>query len=309
MVLTSRHSASASEILAGALQDYGRALIVGDSSTHGKGTVQQVNHLRSLIRMDRSLTNDPGALKLTIKKFFRPSGASTQLKGVIPDIVLPSVANESKDIGESALDNPLPWDTIPGAKYDHFNLVEPYLGELRRRSVDRVAADKEFAYVREDIELFKKHQADKTISLNEQQRLKEQEENEARQKARDKERLTRPEPQQKVYEITLKLADQPGLPPPVAKNQCRAGQDFQLTRSPALPGPPPIQPPQPRPAGIMPTMRKPRNRRRWMPRCLRPSTSWWITCPCCRKEAWSRPASSCPARSCPEPQHWLVAGR
>jgi len=217
VVLTSRHSASASEILAGALQDYGRALIVGDSSTHGKGTVQQVNQLRALIRMDRSLTNDPGALKLTIKKFFRPSGASTQLKGVIPDIVLPSVANESKDIGERALDNPLPWDTISSAKYDHFNLVEPYLGELRRRSVERVAADKEFAYVREDSELFKKRQADKTISLNERQRLKEQEENEVRQKARDKERLTRPEPQQKVYEITLKLADQPGLPPPVAR--------------------------------------------------------------------------------------------
>jgi len=217
VVLTSRHSASASEILAGALQDYGRALIVGDSSTHGKGTVQQVNQLRSLIRMDRSLTNDPGALKLTIKKFFRPSGASTQLKGVIPDIVLPSVANESKDIGESALDNPLPWDTISGAKFDHFNLVDPYVGELRRRSGDRVAADKDFAYVREDIGLFKKRQADKTISLNEQQRLKEQDENEARQKGRDKERLTRPELQQKVYEITLKLADQPGLPPPVTR--------------------------------------------------------------------------------------------
>ena len=217
VVLTSRHSASASEILAGALQDYGRALIVGDSSTHGKGTVQSVNQLRSLIRMDRSLTNDPGALKLTIKKFFRPSGVSTQLKGVIPDIVLPSVANESKDIGESALDNPLPWDTISSAKYDHFNLVEPYLAELRQRSAERVAADKEFAYVREDIELFKKRQADKTISLNEKQRLKEQEENEARQKARDKERLTRPEPQEKVYEITLKLADLPGLPPPVAR--------------------------------------------------------------------------------------------
>ena len=217
VVLTSRHSASASEILAGALQDYGRALIVGDVSTHGKGTVQSVNYLRSLIPMDRSQTNDPGALKLTIKKFFRPSGASTQLKGVIPDIVLPAVANESKDIGESALDNPLPWDTIPSTKYDHFDLVEPYLAELRRRSVERVTADKEFAYVREDVELFRKRQADKTISLNEQQRLQEQEENEARQKARDKERLARPEPQQKVYEITLKLADLPGLPPPVAK--------------------------------------------------------------------------------------------
>ena len=107
--------------------------------------------------------------------------------------------------------------TIASAKYDHFNLVEPYLPELRTRSAERVAADEEFAYVREDIELFKKHQADKTISLNEKQRLKEQDEAEARQKARDKDRLARPEPPEKVYEITLKQADLPGLPPPVAK--------------------------------------------------------------------------------------------
>ena len=226
LVLTSRHSASASEILAGALQDYGRALIVGDASTHGKGTVQSVNQLRPFIRVaDRSLTNDPGALKMTIKKFFRPSGVSTQLKGVVPDIILPSVANESKDIGERALDNPLPQgDPIQSTKYDHFNLVEPYLPELRKRSAERVAADKEFAYTREEIELFKKRQADKTISLNEKQRLKEQEEAEARQKARDKERLARPDPQEKVYEITLKQADLPGLPPPVAKTNAAAAK-------------------------------------------------------------------------------------
>jgi carboxyl-terminal processing protease len=163
------------------------------------------------------VTNDPGALKLTIKKFFRPSGTTTQLKGVIPDIVLPSVANESKDIGESALENPLPGDPIASAQYDRLNLVEPYLPDLRKRSLERVAADKEFGFVREDIEQFKKHQADKTISLNEQQRLKEQDEAEARQKARDKERLARPEPPEKVYELTLKLAAQPGLPPPVTK--------------------------------------------------------------------------------------------
>ncbi|MGD0259022.1 MAG: carboxy terminal-processing peptidase [Verrucomicrobiota bacterium] len=218
VVLTSRFSASASEIVAGALQDYGRALIVGDASTHGKGTVQSVNQLRPLIRAaDKSLTNDPGALKLTIKEFFRPSGLSTQLKGVLPDIVLPSVANESKDIGESALENPLPCETIPSANYDHFNLVEPYLPELRKHSAERVAADKEFAYVREDIEQFKKHQADKTISLNEKQRLKEQDEAEARQKARDKERLARQEPPETVYELTLKQAGLSGLPPPVAK--------------------------------------------------------------------------------------------
>jgi carboxyl-terminal processing protease len=218
VVLTSRFSASASEILAGALQDYGRALIVGDSSTHGKGTVQSVNNLRQFIPpRDHSFTNEPGALKLTIKEFFRPSGTSTQLKGVVPDIVLPSVANESKDIGESALENPLPPDTLPSSSYDRFNLVDPYLPELRKRSTERVAADKEFAYLRQDIELFKKHQADKTISLNEKQRLKEQEDIEARQKARDKERQSRPEPPEKVYELTLKQAALPGLPPPVTR--------------------------------------------------------------------------------------------
>jgi len=218
VVLTSRHSASASEILAGALQDYGRALIVGDTSTHGKGTVQSVNQLRPFIRIrDRSVTNDPGALKLTIKKFFRPSGASTQLKGVVPDIILPSVANESKDIGETSLDNPLPWDTINSARFDHLNLVEPYLPELRKRSAERVAANKDYAYVREDIEQFLKHQADKTISLNEQERLKEQEEAEARQKARDQERLARQEPTEKVYELTLEQASLPGLPAPVTR--------------------------------------------------------------------------------------------
>ena len=170
------------------------------------------------------------------------------MKGVVPDIVLPSVANESKDIGESALDNPLPWDTIPSAKYDHFNLVEPYLPELRKRSAERVAADKEFAYVREDIELFKKHQADKTISLNEKQRLKEQDEAEARQKARDKERLARPEPPEKVYEMTLKLAELPGLPPPVAKTNAALAK-LSVPRARALPAPAPIQPPPRRPSG------------------------------------------------------------
>ncbi len=215
IVLTSRFSASASEIVAGALQDYGRALLVGDVSTHGKGTVQSVNPLQSFLRPGD--TNDPGAVKITIKKFYRPSGASTQKNGVTPDIVLPSIWNESKDVGESALENPLPWDTIPSANYDRVNLVEPYLPELRRWSAQRVATDQEFAYVREDIEQLKKAQADKTISLNEKQRLKEKEEADARQKARDKERLARQEPPETVYELTLKQADLPGLPPPVQK--------------------------------------------------------------------------------------------
>jgi carboxyl-terminal processing protease len=219
IVLTSRFSASASEILAGALQDYGRALIVGDSSTHGKGTVQSVNPLRGYMTASPQVlaTNDPGAVKMTIKKFYRASGASTQKKGVTPDIVLPSLANESKDIGETALENPMEWDTIPAAKYDKVNMVEPYLPDLRKRSTQRIAADRDFAYLREDIELFKKQQADKTISLNEKERLKEKAEIDARQKSRDKERKARKDPEEKVYELTLKIADLPGLPAPVQK--------------------------------------------------------------------------------------------
>ena len=217
IVLTSRFSASASEILAGALQDYGRALVVGDISTHGKGSVQNLNPLRFWVKPTATATNDPGALKTTIRKFYRASGASTQLRGVNPDIVLPSVLNYSKEIGEGALENPLAWDIIPSAKYDKVNLVGPFLPELLQRSSERIATNQDYRYIHEDIEQYRKLQADKTISLNEQERLKEKDEAEARQKARDRERLARKAADPKIYELTLKLVDQPGLPPAVAK--------------------------------------------------------------------------------------------
>lgn len=239
IVLTSRFSASASEIVAGALQDYGRAVIVGDSSTHGKGTVQQVLPLKEpLLRWLAShrtdsvanlasmlASNDPGALKLTIKTFFRASGGSTQLEGVVPDIVLPSVFGEAKEFGERSLENPLPYETIRKAKYEPVNLVQPYLPELRRLSAQRIATDKEYSYIREDIEIYKKQQGDKTISLNEGERLKDKQELDARIKARDKERLLRKEPFEKLYELSLKQALLPGLPPPASKtnNVARAG--------------------------------------------------------------------------------------
>lgn len=236
IVLTSRFSASASEIVAGALQDYGRAIIVGDSSTHGKGTVQQVLPLKEpLLRWLASqrsegamnlanlvISNDPGALKLTIKKFYRASGASTQLRGVVPDVVLPSVFGEAKEFGESALDNPMPWDPIDKAKYTRLNLVDPYVGELRRLSTKRIASDKEYSYIREDIDYYRKQQADKTVSLNEAERLKEKQDLDARLKARDKERATRPDPFEKVYELTLKQAALPGLPAPLSKTNTLA---------------------------------------------------------------------------------------
>jgi carboxyl-terminal processing protease len=230
IVLTSRFSASASEIVAGALQDYGRALIVGDVSTHGKGTVQNLNSLRAFPGLTRVAT-DPGALKITIRKFYRAGGASTQLKGVLPDIVLPSVLNYSKDIGESALENPLQWDTIPSARFDKLNLVEPCLPELLQQSTARVATNQEFDYIREDIDVFKKRQADKTISLNERERVKEKDADDARTKARDKERLARKDPDQKVFDLTLKQVDLPGLPPPLEKTNA-AAKNFSANEAP-----------------------------------------------------------------------------
>jgi carboxyl-terminal processing protease len=113
VVMINRFSASASEIAAAALQDYGRAVIVGDTSTHGKGTVQSLNLLRAYVwPATPTATNDPGTLKITKGKFYRITGASTQLKGVASDIVLPDVLDHSPFVGESSLDYPLPWDTI-----------------------------------------------------------------------------------------------------------------------------------------------------------------------------------------------------
>jgi carboxyl-terminal processing protease len=232
VVMTSRFSASASEIVAGALQDYGRAVLVGDSSTHGKGTVQNLNPLRRWVSpATPSATNDPGEVKMTISKFYRAGGASTQLKGVLPDIVLPSWVNYSKDIGEGAIENALPWDTTSSAKFAKLDLVEPFLTELARRSNERVSASREYDYIREDIERFRKRQEDKTISLNEPERLREKEAEEQREKLRNKERLTRKEPEAKIYEITLKLADKPGLPPPVEKTN---SVTTKITGGPAI---------------------------------------------------------------------------
>ena len=102
LVMTNRYSASASEILAGALKDYGRAILVGDRSTFGKGTVQNIIALR----------NGLGAVKTTVAKFYRPGSASTQHRGVVPDIVLPSV-NNHMEIGESSLENALKAQHLP----------------------------------------------------------------------------------------------------------------------------------------------------------------------------------------------------
>lgn len=218
VVLTSRGSASASEIVAGALQDYGRAIVVGDSSTHGKGTVQSLNQLGPLFRVLRTQEN-PGALKVTIRKFYRANGESTQLRGITPDIVLPSIANILEDVGEAGLDNPLEWDTIDSAEFDPINQVQPFLPELRKLSDARVSLSQDFEYIREDMERVKERQNRKTALLNEVERMDELQEARDRDEARKAERESRSPTGNVVYEITLKDADSPGLPDPVGSGR------------------------------------------------------------------------------------------
>jgi carboxyl-terminal processing protease len=215
VVMINRFSASAAEIAAAALQDYGRAIIVGDVSTHGKGTVQQLQRLQPFVwPASNQATNDPGTLKITKGKFYRISGTSTQLKGVNSDIVLPSIWNHSTQVGEAALDNALPCDSIDPASYSQFNLVAPFISELQSRSLDRVATNQEFVYARQDIETFTKAQADKTATMNEQQAIAERERDARKNHARDRERDARPLPTVKIYELTVKNSELPGLPEP-----------------------------------------------------------------------------------------------
>jgi carboxyl-terminal processing protease len=218
VLLTSRFSASASEILAGALQDYGRALVVGDSSTFGKGTVQSVLPLARI--MDQSglaHSYDPGALKVTIRKFYRPSGSSTQMRGVESNIVLPSTTDFSA-VSEAAMKDPLPWDAVPVAAYTREDRIAPYVDALRQKSVQRIAAAQDFVYLAEDIAQLRKSLATKTTSLNEADRRQELAEAKARQAERERERATRQTQRPPTYEITLKNAAAPGLPPPLSSN-------------------------------------------------------------------------------------------
>ncbi|MEZ5406039.1 MAG: carboxy terminal-processing peptidase [Verrucomicrobiia bacterium] len=213
IVLTSRFSASASEILAGALQDYGRAMIVGDMTTHGKGTVQQVVQLAPFFqRLGLNSDIDPGALKITVQKFYRPSGASTQLKGIVPDIILPSFNDYLESVGEVSLDNPLSWDEIPSANFVFENRVASFLPQLKKLSQERIASNKDFVYLQEDIEEQKRFLADKSFSLNEKERLEEKKESQDRLEKRKKERNSRQKDGEISYELTLNNVEEATLP-------------------------------------------------------------------------------------------------
>ena len=154
------------------------------------------------------------------------------------DIVLPDIWNLSKQVGEGALENPLPWDTIPvqPGSYTPLNLVQPYLAELSQRSAARVATNQDFIYTREDITLFEKQEAEKAITLNEREAIKERQTNATRNKARDDERKAR-KPGPKVYEVTLENVDKPGLPlpPPATNTVAHVGGDATEDVAPPVP--------------------------------------------------------------------------
>jgi carboxyl-terminal processing protease len=245
MVLVGHHSASASEIVAAALQDYGRALIVGDLATHGKGTVQTLYPLASF--MGTRQVADPGELKFTISKFYRIAGGTTQKHGVTPDIILPNVL-DFLETGEAYLPNVLEADNIPPAKYQRADRINGGLDQLRKNSSVRITKDKDFAYVLEDIELVKKQRADKTISLNEQRRVQEKKDMEARNEARKKERDARPVSADKVFLVKTETVDknQPiiAVQPPKPVPTAAKGKDAAAKAKTATPASKPVKAPE-----------------------------------------------------------------
>lgn len=178
-VLINRYSASASEIFAAAMQDYGRAVVLGEQS-FGKGTVQQhrsLNHLYDLF--DKPL----GHVQYTIQKFYRINGGSTQNLGVVPDITFPTAIDPS-ETGESVEDNALPWDSIKPAKYQQLHNYSSVLPKLNEEHLARIKKDMEFGFIDEDIQTYKKEKDINTISLNEKTRIAEQDKEDAERLAR-----------------------------------------------------------------------------------------------------------------------------
>jgi carboxyl-terminal processing protease len=209
LVCTNRLSASASEIFAAALQDYNRAVVVGDQNTFGKGTVQTMLEIGRIMPFLPGGSNEAGALKLTIQKFYRIAGGSTQLRGVESDIKLPSLYDHNT-IGESALKGPLPYDTVEPAEYE--KLDRPlFKTELRQRSAARIALDPEFRWLSQDLDKAKQRIAENKISLNRDARQREIDEEKAIKEQRNTEREKLKAPEQKAYSVTLDNVNKPEL--------------------------------------------------------------------------------------------------
>ncbi len=182
-VLVNRNSASASEIFAAALQDYGRALIIGET-TFGKGTVQNLMDLDAITRSERPRY---GQLKLTVAQFFRINGSSTQHRGVVPDVAFPTAVVPG-EYGESSLDNALPYTNIDAVSYTPWSDLARLVPDLNERHRLRVADDAEFQFLVEDIDLFREAQEQTTFSLLRSERERQRDAEEARRKARQERR-------------------------------------------------------------------------------------------------------------------------
>jgi carboxyl-terminal processing protease len=215
-VLVNRTSASASEIVAAALQDYGRAIVIGDSRTHGKGSVQTVLPL--------GRNEDMGSIKVTSALFYRISGGSTQLKGVEPDIVIPS-PYDYMDFGEDSLENPLEWSTVRPVMFSPFDDLSPLLADLRARSGDRQAGDARYVAYRELLGRIETMNKDEQISL----RLDER-----RERARTEKEL---------LDVQNRLIEQAGEDPDdsetdlIEEEAIRILADLVRIRNPIVPAP------------------------------------------------------------------------
>ncbi len=185
-VLVNRFSASASEIFAAAMQDYGRGVVVGEK-TYGKGTVQNMVAVNEFVQYNGKPL---GEVKLTIAKFYRITGSSTQHRGVIPDVELPSLY-AAKEFGEDASKYALPWDQISPTKYQPVNMVTNKLGDIRDKHIKRMSGNKEYAYLQQDINFFKEHNEKIYQTLNEVEYKKQNDKIDADKKAREDERKAR----------------------------------------------------------------------------------------------------------------------
>lgn len=182
-VLVNRFSASASEIFTGAIQDYGRGLILGEQ-TYGKGTVQNMIDLN---RLTSKKNNNYGQVKLTIAKYYRITGGSTQHLGVIPDIEFPTYFDPS-EYGESSEPSALPWDEIKASNFNQFSDLSKIIPVLKEKHLNRIANSNDFNYLLEDIQIYKQNKEKTYISLNEDIRKKEKELDEQRKFDRENKR-------------------------------------------------------------------------------------------------------------------------
>jgi carboxyl-terminal processing protease len=204
MVMVDRYSASASEIFAAALQDYQRAIIVG-GNTYGKGTVQ---HHRSLQMYPFDNYDEPlGSVQFTIAKFYRINGGSTQMRGVVPDLTLPSII-DAEEFGESSQENALPWDQLPAAKYEPLNVLPTTKFQQWQNKLDsQVASNPEFKFIFQDIEEYQAEKDKTWVSLVLDERKAEQAREEEKKLQRANARLERlgKEPVEKVEDIPTDL--------------------------------------------------------------------------------------------------------